>query len=349
MLEMLPERFQKRLDKQRQAWYNTRRKVVKMKSHQNLVELKESVNPIRSQETDQNIRDIGTAIVEAQKKSFGGIRTPVIAGGAIRDFVYGLNPNDYDIFFDVSSIDKEEQDDAVMLFGLRILDELTALFGDRYSALKDNTLVQRGVGDYAHAMFRHAECVDPRWKDFIVYETADGSEEAWQRFEELHRIDPEEANKLQFIKLQFIGHNDSRLSQENVLPFVEYFDYSMCRGLYDPRTEEYLLHDDFVASANSKIIEVDNQRSLQRANEWNGRFRYATPGVYKETLPFTVKDTRPKPEKTTRLDLETSAVYRSGLTNPVAVAAYNLAAIERWQGAADILRADEALRLDRPF
>lgn len=289
-------KFQKVLDKQLQTLYNNRCKVKRMKTaEQILVDLTESVNKERSKTTDENIHLVGEAIKRARDKGFGSLRTPILAGGVVRDYVYGLTPNDYDIFLDVSSIPEDEQEDAVLLFGLRVIDELTAADDSKFKALEDNTLRKLGVDNpYGDAIGNTQAGTDPRWKNFYVFETGPFNERIQRIWNEDVAEDANRANDMfRFIKLQFIGHNDTRLSQEDPTEFVEYFDYELVRCLFDPEVMAYRLHDDFVKVVNSKEITVTDRRTRDRVIGWTNNFAWANLGERLQ-CPIKVIDNSPK-------------------------------------------------------
>lgn len=315
-------KWQKVLDNQLKTLYNNRCKVKPMKTaEQILVDLTESVNKERSATVDENIHAVGEAIKRARDKGFGALRTPILAGGAIRDYVYGLDPKDYDIFIDVSSIPEDEQEDAVLLFGLRVIDELVNVEGSKFLALTDNTLRRLGADNPYE---REDANVDPRWKNFYVFETGPFDERIQRIWNEDVAIDADRANdQFRFIKLQFIGHNDARLSKEDPTEFVEYFDYELVRCLFDPEIMAYRLHDDFVNVANSRELTVKDDRTYQRVMGWAVRFTYA--GGWREPLncPIKVKDDRPKKPTIGLLNSLSTASTVTGLYRQYVQAARN--------------------------
>jgi len=277
--------YQKRLDNKLKLLYTTRSKVVKMKTEKEVLNFSESTNIKQSKRLDGVIKALGIAIKEARDESFSALRTPVIAGGAIRDAMYGLPVNDYDVFLDISKIPEDEQEDVVLLFGVRVVDALQK--DPRFRTIKDNTL--RGVNsvDYMGSSAKQGAGA------FFVFETGEYNPDAVEAYN-LEFWEPggyaeprwtEIENKYIFLRIQFIGHRDERLSQEDPISFVDGFDYNMVRCLYDPQTSQYKLSDSFMEGVNSKVIEVDNDRPKTRAYSFIGKFGVPT---------FTVKDTRPK-------------------------------------------------------
>ena len=318
-------KFNRMLLKKQLDFYSNRRKERKMKTLDELVvRMTESTTLYQSTQTGENIRDIGEAVKAAREKGFPILRTPIIAGGAIRDYVYGLKPEDYDIFIDVSKIAEEDQEDAVLLFGMRVIDELVKNHGTKFLSLEDTTL--RKLGDEApygtdDNPNRH---IDPRWKKFYVFETGDFNERASRMRAEAIRerfgeqiLLPENGTSeidrnFQFPKIQFIGHNDDRLSQNDPLPFVEYFDYELVRCLYDPEVREFKLHEDFIRAATEKVLKSDDDRVRARIQSFLRRFPWRNDTATGNYVPTgTIKLERVTPKK--KIDKKTFKWRTKGL------------------------------------
>lgn len=294
-------KWQKVLDNQLKTLYNNRCKVKRMKTaEQILVDLTESVNKERSAIVDENIHAVGEAIKRARDKGFGSLRTPILAGGAIRDYVYGLTPQDYDVFLDVTNIPEDEQEDAVLLFGLRVIDELTAADDSKFKALEDNTL--RKLGAAYGLEGRNGQ----NGQGFYVFETGPFNERIQRIWNEDVAIDEVRANdQFRFIKLQFIGHSDTRLSKEDPTEFVEAFDYELVRGLFDPEIMAYRLHDDFVKVVNSKTLTVREERTARRVYDWTSRFSWANVG---QRLESPIKVINEVPAKQSMFEIKTGSI-----------------------------------------
>lgn len=294
-------KWQKVLDNQLKTLYNNRCKVKRMKTaEQILIDLTESVNKERSATVDENIHAVGEAIKRARDKGFGSLRTPILAGGAIRDYVYGLTPQDYDVFLDVTNIPEDEQEDAVLLFGLRVIDELTAADDSKFKALEDNTL--RKLGAAYGLEGRNGQ----NGQGFYVFETGPFDERIQRIWNEDVAIDADRANdQFRFIKLQFIGHSDTRLSKEDPTEFVEGFDYELVKGLFDPEIMAYRLHDDFVKVVNSKTLTVREERTARRVYDWSSRFSWANVG---QRLNCPIKIVNEVPAKQSMFEIKTGSI-----------------------------------------
>lgn len=307
---MSRSRYQKVLDKRLFNMYNMRSRIAKMKTaEQILVDLTESVNKERSATVDENIHAVGEAIKRARDKGFGSLRTPILAGGAIRDYVYGLTPQDYDVFLDVTNIPEDEQEDAVLLFGLRVIDELTAADDSKFKALEDNTL--RKLGAAYGLEGRNGQ----NGQGFYVFETGPFDERIQRIWNEDVAIDADRANdQFRFIKLQFIGHSDTRLSKEDPTEFVEGFDYELVRGLFDPEIMAYRLHDDFVRVVNSKTLTVKEERTARRVYDWSSRFSWANVGQ-RLNCPIKIVNEAPAKQSLFRVKSARYADIQGGLVN----------------------------------
>jgi len=285
--------YQKRLDNQLKTLYNIRSKVKKMKTAEHLLSFGDSFNKETSELTDETIRIIGAAIKESRDKSFQILRTPVIAGGAVRDAVYGLPPKDYDIFLDVSGVPEDEREDVVLLFGLRVLDNLQ--HDKRFRTLADLTL---------HPIGENGGYRDEVPNSFIGFETREHNPEAVEEYHNaLRDLQGDYAlydvflenlkQEMRFINLQFIGKTEPSLSRDDVLPFVETFDYGLVKGLYDPEKEAYELAPSFIETANTKTLESGDSKTLSRMRDFLRRADYVKKGY------FTVVDKTPKVLKKT--------------------------------------------------
>ena len=83
-----------------------------------------STNIEETRRVDGEIRRLALAIKETIDVEYPTRRSPIIAGGAIRDCVFGLTPRDYDIFLDVSDLPDDEKDDYVLMFADSVLKRL---------------------------------------------------------------------------------------------------------------------------------------------------------------------------------------------------------------------------------
>lgn len=69
-----------------------------------------------SNATLQRIVELGNWMKTTGVQKFPELPCPIIAGGAIRDLLLGKVPKDYDIFVDISDLDKDEADDLLLLY-----------------------------------------------------------------------------------------------------------------------------------------------------------------------------------------------------------------------------------------
>lgn len=157
---MTPQAFQKSLDKSRLLWYNTRRKVKpRVITHDNVMFNKDVCKSIeRAEGSCEQIKQIAEAISTVSRKHFPSLPVPCIAGGSIRDTVFGLPPRDYDVFLDVHELSEDEKDDHVLLFGTYVLEQLFPF----------NPPSVRQLDGYTRDTPQALE------KDFVVYENVTG-------------------------------------------------------------------------------------------------------------------------------------------------------------------------------
>lgn len=253
--------YEKRLDKDQLSWYNrSRRKGVDELSVDELIK-RHALADYVGTNTKALITKIGEAINRVQEnKRYADIHTPVIAGGSLRDMVFGITPNDYDIFVDASNVDDKE--------------DFTLLY------LNDLLLELKEDMDIGEALFEEA-CVKELGKEY-------GGDPA-NKFPvyEISREAPDGAiiwdNNVP--KIQLISRSDPRLS-EAPKEFLDDFDYSAVKALYDPTGEGFFFHKEFKDFLKSKTIEVHNDNTYSRVMKWRNRIYGAKP-------PFKVVDKRP--------------------------------------------------------
>jgi hypothetical protein len=251
--------YQKMLDKQRLLWYNTRVRYSPKVTTEELVAGKISHNKELTKDLNTLLSAFGRILVQVQEKHLPKTRTPVIAGGAVRDMAFGLTPKDYDIFFDVSSVPKDEQEDLVLLVGSYFLEE--AKKTDWFSHF-DGTNLNRKSKQYIEGV-----------NGFLVYESIQAN------------FDIEDVSS--YLKFQFIGHDDARLT-EDPKTFLDAFDWPFTKTLYDP-LNGFFFHNEFINLLKDRKLAVSSDGTYTRVSRWLERFR-----PYKYTAPFKLEDKRPK-------------------------------------------------------
>lgn len=227
------EAKQKKLDNLDPLVYNIRKDVAGVMDSL-------SVNKTCSSLTREKIIGYGDFLKNTIALKFPEVPCPVIAGGSIRDMIFGVNPKDYDIFVDVSNIDADAADDLALLISYEIVKE----FG-----VNDDAIPMRVEG-------YEKEGREP----FPVYEIL-GEDDV----------------------LQVIART------EKPLDLLNDFDYTLVKGMYDPVSGEFFLHDDFYEQLKSKTIKCDNDATLNRISSWLWR-------NMKELAPlkFSVRNTSRK-------------------------------------------------------
>lgn len=274
--------YEKRLDKSLQSWYNTRKKErVKELTIETLIK-NNSINHGQSLANVSVFEKISESInTLAQRDRYANLRRPVIAGGAVRDTFFGLPPNDWDIFFDVSSVVDEDREDFVLLYLSDLLEELR----------KDEVLRPRLINAVPAPLIGNytVDEVREQWegKNFIVYQTD------WSA--------PDVEWPMIPLSVQTIGREDARLT-DDPRSFLDEFDYCAVKALYDPATMEFVLHEEFKTFLDDKKIVVKDTKTLTRVNSFTSRF-------WPTKMPFKLVDRRP-----TKSVSSTSSVVKNTTT-----------------------------------
>lgn len=231
--------FQRGLDKQRLSWYNSRGKQRKPVTEEDILSGKLSKDIDETKNVLSIISDIGEALRTIPTKGVTPA-PPILAGGAIRDLVFGLTPKDYDIFIDTSGVPLDEREDLVLLVGSYFLEEMVKK--EKFLGLSLD-LVRKGE------VYRKA---NPK-KDFIVYENS--------------------KDTLAGIQFQFIGHNDHRLT-EDPPAFLEEFDWPLVKALYNPEDASFFFDKEFFSLLSSKEYTTDSHETFCRIKPWLDKFHY---------------------------------------------------------------------------
>lgn len=236
---------------------------------------------------DKTIRRIATAIKEVIDVEYPNRPYPLIAGGAVRDCVFGLSPRDYDVFVDVSELEEDERDDYVLLLSHGIMDKLG------WNKDTDTTIANVEYEEERYATL-------PNGKPFIVYNAVDGRpvprarNDRWfedflnggghLQINERGNFEPVGgpplaaddgpaepiAERPKFLPVQFIGREITGLT------LLEDFDYAAVKCLFDPTTMEYVFADSFTELMTTKTMDLTDKAFL-RAKKWLNRFKTPMP------------------------------------------------------------------------
>src|SRR5690606_18644501 len=104
--------------------------------------------------------------------------------------------------------------------------------------------------------------------------------------------EPVDPRPYAFPMLQVIGHKDDRLRTEPVA-FLEYFDYALVRGLFDPADMTFAFHPSLRQTLLSREIPYNNQKTLNRVYNFFDKM-HGPVGGRELAASFKVVDTRPK-------------------------------------------------------
>lgn len=194
------------------------------------------------------------------------MRAPIIAGGAIRDTLFGLRPNDWDVFFDVSHIeDSDAREDFTLMYLADLLEEARKDEGMRQDLAFAS--IEALNGNYAP----HEEVTHFGDREFIVYQTS------WQWANDMPEVP---------MIIQAIGRKDTRLSKADPVDFLDDFDYAAVKALYDPTGLGFVFHPEFEEFLDKRVLETDDTNTLRRIQSWSGRFY--------PKVPFEIKNNGPK-------------------------------------------------------
>lgn len=248
-----------------------------------------SLDTVVSEQNRATIMDIGEALRQVVNENFPQLRYPVVAGGAIRDTIFGLPIKDFDIFFDTSVFEDEEREDIALLLIAMVCEKLGQ---HEYPELRNCRFGMVGHND-GYAVGEGEDRKVP----FVVYENYPFkvAEEAGWNWEQNMWNEVEAApppRPYAFPMLQVIGHKDDRLRTEPV-EFLEYFDYGLVRGLFDPNDMTFAFHDSLAETLLSREIPCSNQKTLNRVTNFFDKMYGLVRGP-ELAASFKVVDTRPK-------------------------------------------------------
>lgn len=282
------------LDKLRNLWYNNIIGYGKGKHKMNnMKELLEGFSPNKDLSTTniEKITLIGNTLKAVVDENFPTLRYPVIAGGAIRDAVFGQVIKDYDIFFDTSSLENDEKADTALLLIALTCEKLAAgpfpaLAECMYSVVgKDADYELKGLSETNPAV------------PFIVYQNSKPTyPEAFVNWDQMVLAEPEPVGEpREFPLLQMIGHDDKRLT-DAPLSFLEYFDYSLVKGLFDPTDMGFHFHPTMLESINKRELKFSGKRTRTRVYGFLDKVRYGDYGGDGRKLmdEFRIVDETPK-------------------------------------------------------
>lgn len=177
----------------------------------------------------------------------------VIAGGAVRDGLLGLEPRDYDIFFDMSSIaglDEDELDDYIAL--------LNFTFHERMGM---------ALGGFETPWPVHNPEYENMENNFLVYE-------------HVFRGMRDDLMAIQENSYQLIYRNNSPEIGSNPLDFVEQqFDWPLTKAFY--KDDKVFVSQQFRNCMDSRVIESDDLDTSKRIRRWYDRNNTGLVGGFK--------------------------------------------------------------------
>lgn len=178
----------------------------------------------------------------------------LIAGGAVRDGLLGLEPKDYDIFLDMSPIADLDDDERV-----------------DYIALLNYNLHERVGLQHLGGFETPWPVHNPAYKDmennFLVYEHA-------------FRGEQDDPMRIQENTYQLIYRKDSAEIKDNPLGFVEQgFDWPLTKAYY--KDDKVFVSQQFRNCMDNRVIESDDQNTSRRIRSWYNRNNMGVVGGFK--------------------------------------------------------------------
>lgn len=215
---MIRNIYKKVLDKTLKRGYNIRMdKRVDIDTFINTFVDEYSFNKEGSREDIKIIVRIGEQIEKAWSKYFPTKALPVIAGGSIRDIVFGKTPKDFDIFMSVKGIGEEWKQATGMEDGAE-------------------TLLQTFIDE--------------------TFPTADPSQGCYQLGEQykdipgsLYVFETWPANYDDITPFQFIGTEET----EEPIKCVDRFDYGLVKIGYNIASKEFFVSEEFLESLSKSF------------------------------------------------------------------------------------------------
>jgi hypothetical protein len=194
-----------------------------------------STNINTSKDIDFAIKDTAYHLKKVFEDNFPNVKPPIIAGGCVRDYVFGTFHNNYDIFFDLSSLRGFlNEDDTTLLIASLLKDARAAEFRG-FSIRKINTEL-------------------PRFAD------------------KKDKFTQQELYEYALVDEKYIGCKDTRL-QTDIESFVESFDYPLVKCWFDTSDMKYHFSKEFMKVLETKEIYFTHENNaFRRFSNWKSRF-----------------------------------------------------------------------------
>ena len=207
--------------------------------------------------TDRVFDNINTLDVALKEVTANTDVNYLIAGGAVRDGLLGLEPKDYDIFLDLSKtaeMEDEERDDLIALLNYNFHQKVRPL----------NALLR---GDFEIPWQVHDEAYKTLPNCFLVYE---------------HVF--EEDNNYQLIYRK----NNPDIASDPLGFVVNSFDWSLTKAYC--KDGKVFVGQQFVDTMKTKHIESDDYETSRRIQSWFNR----NMGVIGTTFKVSLNEVEPK-------------------------------------------------------
>ena len=172
-------------------------------------------------------------------------RVPIIAGGAIRDIYFPKQDRtkDYDVFLHIPDKTSEEIDDIVYEYGLTIIDNICKKLSIKST---DYFVVKKEFSQYIdNTMPMPATRItDAQFQTntFSVYDLTPRD-----TFDHLVLSFP----------IQLVVRNEKILLEKDCLSFLDTFDYSLVKCMFDPLDMQYKISEELKTVLETKELIID--------------------------------------------------------------------------------------------
>lgn len=244
-------RFEKELDKSKLLLYTMKRKVQRMRGFTFADMMRDQTVAGRI----CNLLETTNEVCQGVAQEYGVDVT--IAGGAVRDSVFGYYPNDIDIFVGLGGFDEDEKDDILLLYGDAVMKKLAKAF----ELMADD-------GDVTKLFAQTGEAYKARGiTDMFLY----GSQ--WVQ------VWPGDPNDDFFggqgTKFQFIGRDTAHPEE-----LMRQFDYELTKCYIEPKpqlqgdlkTFQRVFKPEFMEAVAKKTVTATSPQTHSRIQEWDSRW-----------------------------------------------------------------------------
>lgn len=239
-------------------------------------------------------------------------RVPIIAGGAIRDIYFPkqARTKDYDVFLHIPDKTSEEIDDIVYEYGLTIIDNICKKLSIKST---DYFVVKKEFSQYIDDTIRITDA-QFQTNTFSVYDLTPRD-----TFDHLVLSFP----------IQLIVRNEKILLEKDCLPFLDTFDYSLVKCMFDPLDMQYKISEELKTVLETKELIIDFSKFPNDTAIWNTYIRALE--ALRNFAAWSVKNKIDKQSASSDIKL---VIKRKGFTDQT----YDLHVQEDYNAAYEVLK-----------